>query len=762
MSEAPRAAWLAPGVLAVLARVDGAGAGTRWRLLGAAGGGEIGLPARWLDLTDEPDRLDRWWLLTALLPDALDGERLESLSLEDGRRAIRLPPGPIDVPPGELARAIRHAFAPPARGRVQAFLAATPAGHGIELDRELAATLALIRDVVREPLPGTAIAPGPLALRLETVTAVDVRGFWLSGWIHVADPRSASLTAVSPEGARVDLDPGAVTYHPRPAYAASLGDDGTVETVGFDAYLDLPSPSRHPHGWLLELRTAAGAAAEDRARKSTVGDHTQLWNHILGRLGAAKADSGEIAGQLQPALVGLRRAAAGAGAGAGAGDRSSASAQRGGAGSRIERLEVVGGEGAASTVSLSVAGTGGRHDAFTGTYSFAVQGSVEHAVVAVEARYSGVVLRRVELDNPPGKAPEPERDSASSARDGFRLVLGSLTLPPRFEVAIDAVSAAGTVRLGTVRGRRRELRTDYVPTLQPLLIRTMGRSGSDRLMSLLSMHPQIVAYQPIAYEPRLADYWIGVLRSLSEPVSYMQTILPQVYGDDWWLGRGRPDPPPVSVPEPAMPRWLGVRTPEALAAFCQQRLNEFYTACACGAELQSPAFFAEKTYPGCAAQLIGELYPNGRQLLLVRDFRDMFCSIRDYNRRRGLQQWRHDPSETDAEWISGLRGMVDEMLLDRPGARLVRYEDLIATPGATLTEILRHVGVDAGAGTVAQMIAGAQAASPERLEAEHRTSRDDAASVGRWKRDLTPELQAACAASFEDLLLEFGYEPTSA
>jgi hypothetical protein len=43
--------------------------------------------------------------------------------------------------------------------------------------------------------------------------------------------------------------------------------------------------------------------------------------------------------------------------------------------------------------------------------------------------------------------------------------------------------------------------------------------------------------------------------------------------------------------------------------------------------------------------------------------------------------------------------------------------------------------------------------------AEHRTSSDSAASIGRWRTELDHELKQACGRSFGAALEAFGYEP---
>jgi hypothetical protein len=49
---------------------------------------------------------------------------------------------------------------------------------------------------------------------------------------------------------------------------------------------------------------------------------------------------------------------------------------------------------------------------------------------------------------------------------------------------------------------------------------------------------------------------------------------------------------------------------------------------------------------------------------------------------------------------------------------------------------------------------------PDR-QARHKTSSDEAASIGRWRTDLPPALQDACDEAFAESLAAFGYEPSN-
>jgi hypothetical protein len=291
------------------------------------------------------------------------------------------------------------------------------------------------------------------------------------------------------------------------------------------------------------------------------------------------------------------------------------------------------------------------------------------------------------------------------------------------------------------------------------MIRTTGRSGSNWLLTLLCSHPRIVAYRTFQFEPSLANYWMHILRTLAEPSSYMQSILMQAYDEHWWIGDRRPGPLPPRLGDNEMPRWLGSDNVEALAAMFQERLDAFYQRLDSERETEA-RYFVEKALPRYTLGLIGELYPEARELLLIRDFRDMVCSIVDYNAKRGLALWGRDKAADETAWYRLLRADVDEMLTGWRGrAHLVRYEDLVLDPEPTLAGVFSHIDVEADMDTVQRVIAAAQATRP-RAQSTHRTSSSVEESVGRWRRDLTPEQQAACEEVFEDVLLQFGYPPT--
>ncbi|MEK6271940.1 MAG: sulfotransferase [Actinomycetota bacterium] len=313
-------------------------------------------------------------------------------------------------------------------------------------------------------------------------------------------------------------------------------------------------------------------------------------------------------------------------------------------------------------------------------------------------------------------------------------------------------------RLGIIRGEREEVRSDYEPFVQPLMINTIGRSGSTWLTWLLSCHPQIVAFKPFEHETRVASYWMTVFQELSQPQSFLtQFDPPDLAVRHWWLGEAGTNRGALKDKE--LSTWLAYDSVPALAAMCQSRIDAFYSA---NATIDRHGrYFVEKFSPWqIVPDLLSELYPNAKEVILVRDFRDMFCSIRAFNAKRGDQGFGRDRADSDADYIRTIiRGFAKALLQRwrRRGnlAHLIRYEDLILEPAETLERLMTYLELDASSDAIERTL---QLASQDRPGVDnHRTAPDVASSVGRWRTDLSPELIAVCDEALGPLLTEFGY-----
>jgi SAM-dependent methyltransferase len=347
-------------------------------------------------------------------------------------------------------------------------------------------------------------------------------------------------------------------------------------------------------------------------------------------------------------------------------------------------------------------------------------------------------------------------------RSGFRTQISAVPLPGKFDLSVQARFEDGSVvTIATISGRRAPLGGEPdASLLRPLMLTTLGRTGSTWALQVLAQHPSIIAYRPFQYEPRVASYWAGVLTGLAEPMSYHQAIDSDSIDGTWWLGAGRQRPLPDGFVDEQIEEWLTGSSIDRLARFSRNQIEGFYRKAAQLAGDLNPTFFIEKTWPNAVPGIIWDLYPTAREVVLIRDIRDMVASMLAFNAKRGFGAFGRADAHDDEEFILGMRRSV-QRLIDSWHERadkvyLLRYEDLVLEPNRTVQSALMYLGLDPDNETIDRMLAEARLNSD--LYEGHRTARTPEESIGRWRSDLTADQQAFCEESFSDLLNVLGYE----
>jgi hypothetical protein len=275
---------------------------------------------------------------------------------------------------------------------------------------------------------------------------------------------------------------------------------------------------------------------------------------------------------------------------------------------------------------------------------------------------------------------------------------------------------------------------------------------------MLEALPSVIAYGTYEREPSVAAYWSGVLTALAEPASYRNQMIQAVTLGNWWLGGEFA--PRAFDPEPVQ-QLIGVDAIEALAAFCEGRVAAFYEPLAEDQGGADVRYFIEKYPPGRVPEVMWDLYPAAREVIVIRDFRDMAASMLAFGAKQGPIRagFGRGADSSDADFIRRLGEMVST--LDgyrqhrRDNSLVLRYEDLVQRPDEVIPELLRYLDLDASAENVT-LVHDAFLARSEKVDA-HRTTADLEASIGRWQRDFDADLRDVCQQAFAPALAAFGY-----
>lgn len=375
-------------------------------------------------------------------------------------------------------------------------------------------------------------------------------------------------------------------------------------------------------------------------------------------------------------------------------------------------------------------------------------------VTAVELVHRGTVLR-----HEPVAIPRPDVAGEKQAF-GYWFLAGLLGLPTDVTVEIRAVTADGRhVPLAVYHLEREPLRGAVEPRIAPLFVTSLGRMGTTWLLRLLSRHPSVLAFDHYPYEVRPAAYWLHALRVLNEPADHARSSHPDDFPFDLQGIGHNPFNTGLVREVPSMDRWFSDGQLAEHVRFVQASIDGFYGALAESSGLPSARYFVEKAPPGHIGQLACELYATGRELVLVRDPRDVLTSVRAFDRKRGVGGFGTDRYASVREFVVHLRDQMAALLADwntRQGrALLVRYEDLVTDPHRRLDDILGHLELDQDEQGRRRVMDAVD--DDDDSLAAHRTTPSAAASIGRWQRDLEPELGAMATEILQPVLEPFGY-----
>ena len=300
------------------------------------------------------------------------------------------------------------------------------------------------------------------------------------------------------------------------------------------------------------------------------------------------------------------------------------------------------------------------------------------------------------------------------------------------------------------------------PWLSPILVDSTGRDGSTLMMRLLATSPGIAVPGPYPYEKKYFAYlwrWARMLERTDRSDFWTGGDLGSLR---WDAGKPLIGPPPWS--SPLLRGEADGETPMSRYAF-DEVWREFSRRATAqvraeGGNPQADVrYYAEKHQETWLVDL--DQLPPVTVLVLLRDPRDVFVSFQAFDakrRREGAGRFVGAvpaPGESEAERIDRfIAHERDRMrwiarLPKGDGFRVFRYEDLVGDlPGqAHRLEELLSVGFDPDA-----------VADDLGLRSEHVSAESPEASIGRWRRELEPDLGRRFEHELGEELEALGYE----
>ena len=257
---------------------------------------------------------------------------------------------------------------------------------------------------------------------------------------------------------------------------------------------------------------------------------------------------------------------------------------------------------------------------------------------------------------------------------------------------------------------------------------------------------------------RLGAYWMHVLTVLSGPANHFSSSHPDRFQTERLFVGNNPFAR-LHALGPALRSWFGGEAPEDLAAFCQRNIDAAYLRLARDQGEAPGRYFAEKNIPTYAPRLLAHVYDGAKEIILVRDFRDVICSMLAFDRKRqSLNFQRDDADDVEAFTcrIADEYGQLAAIWAERQAsALLLRYEDLIREPQVSLSRVAEYAGIDPSPAVIGRM--AATLGLDDDTTRGHRTTDNGPQSIGRYRDDMNEDLRALCLEIGADLLARFGY-----
>jgi hypothetical protein len=282
--------------------------------------------------------------------------------------------------------------------------------------------------------------------------------------------------------------------------------------------------------------------------------------------------------------------------------------------------------------------------------------------------------------------------------------------------------------------------------LVPIFLISLGRTGSTLAMRLLASHPGIVAVLDYPAEVRFAQYCLRLYLRDRE-MSSESVVQPELFRQ-------------TQAVYHSLSKSFIQADQDSVLACSRNRISGFYYHAANNSGKPDAFAFLEKCLfdPGFLREC-RLAFPDLKQILLVRDPRDMLCSVMAFNRKRGTFSFLQAEEDSDLDLVDRYAPILNRIVawwqVESKHSFVIRYENLVRDQENELLRLFGNLEMEIDPRTLEQFLLRTQEA--ESKNASHMTSKSVSDSIGRWKKELSPEAKQKSLIQFESFLKCFDY-----
>jgi Sulfotransferase family len=332
-------------------------------------------------------------------------------------------------------------------------------------------------------------------------------------------------------------------------------------------------------------------------------------------------------------------------------------------------------------------------------------------------------------------------------RSGFWVTVNLLTLPREVELSLWAcgLDEKPIAEICRIKVRSTFPSAQVQKPLVPVMMCSLGRSGSTVLMRGLWQHPEFAIHSVFPFESQYFQYCVQAARVQSA----MPTSPLQNYTNHFYLEQAVRPCPYFTRHEDLDDWFVRHHVPGTLSHWFDQGMA-FYHQRAQAQGRQSARFLLEKsTVENPDFEVMRNAGHPPKIILLIRDPRDVTASWVKFGRK-----------ELDIEHLGTMFNRVVQIAARQDIESLtVRYERMMTAPREVTEEILTFCGADASADLI-NSVAHGIVLEDESIR-HHRTTKSVSDSVGSWRRDLSPWQQAFCQKKLGAVIAALGYDAES-